>query len=257
MNNEENYKRGWLKRHSLVSDKITLYKFFPYHANSLGPLICGGLYFSKASNFNDPFDCNFKMLPTELERKLGVSWDESVKLSQNVIYQMGIVSLTPHWNNTLMWAHYADKFNGFCIGFEFDNPLYIHSKIGESFTTYRNRAYYKTEYWLDEIIYANQDAYPTAASFHFDDIEEEMPEACLRFKASDWRYEHECRLSFLGGQGVHPVPGIIKEVYFGLRMKEEEKRVLTSITTKYNPVFYDTRKSETHIKIVRTAIVGF
>lgn len=249
-----NFSKGWLKRSAEKSDKIILYRFFPYNANSIGPLICDGLYFSSPQDFNDPFDCDFRMLPTDFERKLGISWSDAVAVAKRRIAQMGIVCFTPHWDSTLMWAHYADKFKGFCLGYEFDNPLYHNHKLGDIFVTYRNRPYYITEFYLDEIIYATQDKLPVVSSFHFDDIEEEMPETLLRYKASNWQYEHECRLSFEGGKGIHPVPGKIKEVYFGLRMGNEEWCVLHSILEKHNPLFYKTVKSSSHIKVCRRAI---
>lgn len=247
-----NYERGWLSRSAKEADKIMLYRFFSYNSNSLGPLICGGLYFSSPKDFNDPFDCDFRMMSTTVEKQYGISWDSVVDEFKVDVHKMGFVCLSPHWDNTLMWAHYADKFNGFCLGFEFNNPLSRNSRVGDVFASFRERAYYTLEFWLHEMIYANKDEYPTGASFDFDEIEEEMPEAIIRYKASDWQYEHECRLSFFGGKGVHPIPGKLKEVYFGLRMDDEKKRVLTSILGKYHPTFYNTNKSETRIKIDRT-----
>lgn len=246
------FKRGWLSRSAKETDKIMLYRFFSYNSNSLGPLICGGLYFSSPKDFNDSFDCDFRMMPTAIEKQLGISWDDAVEESKADVRKIGIACFTPHWNNSLMWAHYADKFRGFCLGFEFDNPLSRNSNLDDIFKTYRGRPYHTLEYWLHEMIYANHDEYPTMASFSFDETEEEMPEAILRYKAFDWQYEHEVRLSFLGGEGVHPIPGNFKEVYFGLRMDDEKKRVLISILGKHNPMFYNTNKSKTHIKIDRT-----
>lgn len=248
---KSDFQRGWLKRYAEKYDKIKLYHFFPYNANSLGPLICGGLYFSSPEDFNDPFDCDFKILPTDLEKKFDIDWNDAVADSRKNVLKMGIVCFTPHWDNTLMWAHYADKFYGFCLGYEFDNPLNRNRGIDDVFAVCKGRSYHTLEFWLHEMIYAHSDKYPTKPYFHFGKIEEEMPEAILRYKASDWEYEHECRLSFFGGMGVHPVPGTIKEVYFGLRMGSEEKRVLFTILKKYGPVFYETHKSNTHIKVDR------
>lgn len=245
------YKRGWLKRSGEKSDKIILYRFFSYNANSLGPLTCGGLYFSSPTKFNDPFDCDFRMLPTSLEKNYGISWDAAVEESKTNVQKMGIICFTSHWKNTLMWAHYADKFKGFCLGFEFKNPLHEGCKIENSFATFRKHPYRISEYHLDEVLYACQDEYPTASSFHFDEIEKEMPESILRYKASDWQYEHECRLSYCGGEGVHPVPGKIREVYFGLRMENEQKNVLFDIIKKWKPHFYETRKSELRFEVER------
>ena len=249
-----NYERGWLSRSAKETDKIILYRFFPYYSNSLGPLICDGLYFSSPKDFNDPFDCDFRIMPTVVEKQYGISWNSVVNEFKADVHKMGFVCFSPHWDNTLMWAHYADKFKGFCLGYEFSNPLYRNSCVNDVFATYRNRPYHTLEYHLDEIIYARRDEYPTVSSFGFDEIEEEMPETIIRYKASNWQYEHECRLSFFGGKGVHPVPGKIKEVYFGLRMKDEEKRVLATILGKWKPTFYETIKSETHFKVERKKI---
>ena len=99
-------------------------------------------------------------MPTAIEKQYGINWDSVVNEFKVDVHKMGFVCFSPHWNNTLMWAHYADKFNGFCLGFEFDNPLCRNVDIEKAFTTFRGRAYYTLDFGLHEMIYANKDEYP-------------------------------------------------------------------------------------------------
>lgn len=99
------------------------------------------LLFSNPKTFNDPFDCNQKLLQINLDninfqnefksvayanrkqrRKLLKNLD--IKKEQNEIFELEkkklkIACFSNNFNETLMWSHYGDKHNGICIGFNF------------------------------------------------------------------------------------------------------------------------------------------
>lgn len=97
------------------------------------------LRYTQPIDLNDPFECLLKK-PTEkkftdvvdklsaLLLKMGIPLsDNAGKLElENIYFQayenvnnnIGILSLTKKWNNTLMWAHYTDSHKGLCVGFD-------------------------------------------------------------------------------------------------------------------------------------------
>jgi hypothetical protein len=100
------------------------------------------IQFSDPSTFNDPFDCNDKLLKINYNGDMidEVLHNSSMKLSrqkrrevkrsftnpknfQDIIrterQKYKIACFSEHFNETLMWSHYADKHSGICIGFNF------------------------------------------------------------------------------------------------------------------------------------------
>lgn len=108
------------------------------------------------------------------------------------ISQFGVACLTPHWDNRLMWAHYADQGQGFCIEYEVDwgcqnqdvryVPVQYTSEI--------------PELCLSEAMFTpHQFLYRVLATKH-----------------SDWAYEQEVRLVCLPGkaQNVKLDPNFVR-----------------------------------------------
>lgn len=252
----DDFSLGWLDRVGKRNGKVLLYRFFSYNENSLGPLIREALFFNSPEAFNDPFDCNLRLItPSEYGVDLEQNQQRLIEKCKKFARSRGIACFTPHWDNTLMWAHYGEKFEGFCLGYEFIYPFYQHIEFVDNkvkpFIVYNGIDYCLTQFSLDEVIYAPKDEFPKTSEFYLEDPEIELEELILRYKAKDWNYEHECRLSFIDGKGIHPVPGKLKEVYFGLRMNTEKKRVLHTILGKYGPTFYNTKESNKMFRIER------
>ena len=105
-------------------------------------LLKQSLRFSDPLTFNDPFDCNEKLLKINYDEKL---IDEtinnlSVKLSRQVKRELKrkfknrtnqsqilkekrkeykLSCFSESYSEILMWSHYADKHSGICVGFNF------------------------------------------------------------------------------------------------------------------------------------------
>lgn len=110
--------------------------------------------------------------------------DWETRLSDAVesrIAQFGVVCLTPHWDNRLMWAHYASEGKGFCIEYEVDwlqqtqdvryVPIHYMSETPELCVS---EAMFAPHQFLQRVV----------ASKHV-----------------DWAYEHEIRLVSLSEKG--------------------------------------------------------
>lgn len=117
--------------------------------------------------------------------------------------------------NMLMWGHYANGFNGFCI--EFDTQTLTDSieclndtKIGTTPVEYTNRP-------------QQVDRYLGLEQYSVDILRS------LRFKHTQWEYEQELRL-VSSKKGLHRYsPESLKAVYIGGNMGKENRSLLLSV----------------------------
>jgi hypothetical protein len=111
-----------------------------------------------------------------------LDWDSRLRAAIDArIAQFGVVCLTPRLDNLLMWAHYANNGQGFCIEYEVDwdhqtpdiryVPVQYSSAVPELCFS---EAMFTPHQFLQRVI----------ASKH-----------------SDWAYEQEVRLVCLNGKG--------------------------------------------------------
>lgn len=106
---------------------MRVYKFLPAHF-ALKSLYEGRLRASRIDELNDPFE----LLPFDIT-------DEDIrlvakKLKDHFATKWGILSFSAAWSNPAVWAHYADKHFGICLGFEIKDTMclrvtYVKSPI--------------------------------------------------------------------------------------------------------------------------------
>lgn len=212
------------------------------------------LFFSSPSRFNDPYDCAlpFKQHPEnsdplvikemiertapelfpglasfELEEKcahqlLLIQQDPLTWFEMNNGYRpdvmhktFGVISLTPHADNYLMWSHYADSHKGFCV--QFDTRKLVESIRGR---------YQKVNYTDDIPEFSIRD---NRKGILIDKL--------LYTKSKIWDYEDEYRIT-----GIHrsdkPVnfnPEAVTGIYFGCNMKVEDQIQIIEEAQKLNP----------------------
>lgn len=149
--------RNYLNTYELtLEENIALiperfYKYSSVSENFKTNLANGQLWFSSPSNFNDPFDCKayidfgssedecrlnfekfnkaFDVILPELYSKI---WNDLLKkpddfnllnsysASKNFEEWLGVSCFSEKFNNSLMWAHYADKHKGVVLEFKKD-----------------------------------------------------------------------------------------------------------------------------------------
>lgn len=108
----------------------------------------------------------------------------------------GIASFSETWDNELMWAHYADQFEGICICYSLTKLL---DEIAESYT-------------FSRVAYGNKPHYLNLPALQND---RERARAVLSTKHLSWAYEREWRM-FVPAPG--PVPHgrtAIRSIYLG------------------------------------------
>ncbi len=228
------------------------------------------LRYTQPIDLNDPFECLPKK-PSEKEftdiikkvsellPKMGIPLNENAEILelekmyreayQNVNNDIGILSLTKKWNNTLMWAHYTNSHKGFCVGFDpkdeyFQNFLSSHQKKSKT---------------IMEVVYSDKRV----------EIPMELSEKKLKFepfitKSTDWKYEEEVRvISTLNMSdkkidcnpvNIHlfKVPHkSIKEIVAGANMDEKNEELIKDFCTKNKIEFYKSKISDEQFNMQR------
>jgi len=128
------------------------------------------LKLSLFDQLNDPFELQPHSLAEKQLRRINTA------LRQEYFGKKGILCFTSAWHSPVMWAHYAEKHTGICLGFDIPE-------------------YRGTERLLAPVIYA-----PERLAFLLDSekdlygIDAKFVLAMLCTKSREWAYEQEHRV---------------------------------------------------------------
>ncbi len=198
------------------------------------------LHFCTADDFNDPFDCRFRveLIGSDDEKlkfceKLLKGQDSSLngqqlrakaiqfsaylnshdskKMVQEAAIQevgtYGICCFSKVRDNILMWAHYANAHRGFCLEFLVEPKPRREYEILEP---------HRVKY---------SDKYPVVNRLH--DTDKVLAEKTILTKANQWKYEEEWRMVDPNGPGPHQFSSrLLTGVIFGCRMPENHKKMI-------------------------------
>ena len=227
----------------------TLYKYRVWNKDSHKKILKNfQIYLSPPSSFNDPFDCaiplrydklsqeelfnkfcnvvkldkpqlqNKEIIDIVNKRLLSLTNEQLIKFGEDGVKDLdkvlGVISLSQENDNILLWSHYSECHTGFCIGL--DTKLLAES-IGGT---------------IGPVIY--QELYPVIKPSNngpMDMIQQVMT------KSSHWSYEKEYRIAKMSpGNRIFTLkPEVIKEVIFGLKMKEEDKQEIKKVLNEKLP----------------------
>nr|WP_288933068.1 DUF2971 domain-containing protein [uncultured Allomuricauda sp.] len=228
------------------------------------------LRYTQPIDLNDPFECLPKK-PTEKEfkdiikkvsellSKKRIPLNENAEILElekmyheayvKVNNDIGILSLTKNWNNTLMWAHYTNSHKGFCVGFDPKDKYfedYLSSTKRESKT-------------VKEVVYSDKRV----------EIPMEFEKKKLGFepfitKSRDWKYEEEIRVistlnlsdKKIDGNPVDihlfKVPhNSIKEIVAGANMEKNNEDLIKDFCSKNGIRFYKSMISNEQFNMER------
>lgn len=175
------------------------------------------LKLSTIPELNDPFEL------------LGASIGEKnircimARLHDHWSKDMGMICLTDNWHSPVMWAHYAEKHNGLCLGFDMpDDPSTI----------------FKVDYKPDRL----QNMLDIKKGLC--GVDQEMIEKLLTTKYQDWSYEREYRLfaelNDKEQNGLYYLPFgkdlILREVILGARCKLSVAEVAEAVVKQQHSV---------------------
>jgi len=246
-------------------------------------LLNNEVYLNSPRDFNDPFDCritvNFLSLNTKekihdfvevsIERDMELLLVENrdiefkkknleTKLLTDLkgfqeYYQegwfkfhderLGIISLSKRWDSILMWSHYANKHQGFCVGF-FEEKLRESGQFGRG----------------GMVAYNEDLEFPFLDPMESDRLERVIIET--QYKAYEWQYEEEYRLFKIFYEGPPSINGrksffkdeVLAEVILGINISPAFKEDIISICRKKNIKVYQAKKVPFYFKIEREEI---
>lgn len=147
-------------------------------------------------------------------------------IRQESFSKIGVSCFAKNNLNLLMWSHYADSHQGFCL--EFDSSFEPFSKAFE--VTYKS-----------EIPNINSDLLMN------EEVEAESIKKLLSFKSIDWEHEEELRIFHQESNKSYFYPThSLKAIYFGIRANQSDIEIICSIIKSQNPTvkFYKMKKLE-------------
>lgn len=209
-----------------------LYKYRKINHETLGIFINGELYFSKAIEFNDPFDTHLNMYESLLafvRENAKYELPEGTTIFQEICEQaaqelrnIGILSLSKNQKEILMWSHYADGHRGICLGF---------SLLGlrHDFSTRNHPAEYDVDY--DQIKPLNRLLSQYKQSNHrpFEFFDADIYKILVEQKHMHWAYEKEVRFVYPRSGPIKFSPENLKTVIYGIRTPANHKKMINNI----------------------------
>lgn len=209
----------------IVNTKI-VYQFAEYNDALYEIILKQSLKFSDPRTFNDPFDCNEKLLTinydedyveetiSQITKSLSRSEKRELKrkfrnpanqaeIMRNKLKEYKLSCFSENYKEVLMWSHYSKKHTGICVGFDFP-----HKYIDKFILCPVN--YFKILKPLD----GKTDLYRVILYW-------------LTTKSMRWNYEAEIRaITKSKTSDKHEFikfdPKYIKEIIFGCNVTEQE-----------------------------------
>lgn len=170
-------------------------------------LINKRLYLPSVNSLNDPFEVNTKMED-----------EENVKSRIKVL---SFSKVRPHNEESIpMWAHYSNSFQGVSIEFDLD-------KLNKLFEKSENDFFFEKVKYLDNFF---EDSYFSKEK----SIEEGLLDYTFK-KNKLWSYESEYRAVQIDkGPNTYLNNIRVEKIYFGARISELHKSLLTEICKQYD-----------------------
>jgi len=214
--------------------------------------------FTDPEEFNDPFDCNERMIDIvispEIEKKFIIEAGKNHNLPRAEIrkqlnrigdrrqYQQALKTKKKDFkvscfseidDDVLMWSHYADSHKGICIGFNLDIMC-------------ADYVFYPVNY-INQVQQIDGMANTPYVFYYW-----------VTFKADRWKYEREIRAITKTGQSIINYPkDSVNEVIFGCNVKQSliDATIKELKKLRYNKIrFYKMEINEKTLLLRKTAI---
>jgi hypothetical protein len=191
------------------------------------------LKISRLAELNDPFELlGASVGETEMRRLVTV-------LHTHWSRDLGMICLTANWHSPVMWAHYAEKHDGICLGFDVTDRPGVISKVDYVPDRLRDRLTLDKRRW---------------------DEDQEFIHQILKTKYKDWSYENEYRvftnLKDEAANGLYYFEFgpefVLREVILGSRCQLKLSDVTAEIKNPPSPVeVFKARPAFDSFQIVR------
>lgn len=217
-----------------------LFRYRQDNENTLNEIEGNYIYFSTNEKLNDPFDANHKFINISEDLKeinnlyysiISQYPNNKVKKYLEKIYKnnpndfrelvlshmkpffqkFGIACFSMSQVNMVLWATYANNFQGICIQYNID--------LDKDFFEYIRPVEYVEK--MEKINYLPENEFEAQKNLFYKKLE-------------IWKYENELRL-VKEESGKHKInPNSIRSIAFGLRVKKEFKEKITKIVSQNN-----------------------
>lgn len=181
-------------------------------------------YIENQEGSRDEFIDNIGGFFSQIKRHIEGSMVQTMnQIRKDLFSKIGVTCFSKNNLNLLMWSHYADSHQGFCL--EFDPET---EPFSQSF----------------DVIYRSE--IPSVVSDLLLDEKDntESIKKLLSYKSSDWEHEEEIRLFHRESNKVYGyTPQSLKAIYFGIRTFSDIE-IVCSIVKAQNPgvKFYRMKK---------------
>ncbi|WP_298248416.1 DUF2971 domain-containing protein [uncultured Christiangramia sp.] len=137
------------------------------------------------------------------------------KVRQESFSKIGVTCFSKNNSNLLMWSHYADSHQGFCL--EFDSKIEPFSKHFE-------------------VIYRSEIPNVISDLLFDEENDTESIRKLLSYKSLDWKHEEEIRIFHQeSNKSYFYSPQALKAIYFGIRTNPSDIEIVCSIVKAQNP----------------------
>lgn len=238
------------------------YKYRKFTDNGLRILVDKQLYFASPGSLNDPLDYQIPLSDLFIEMiteattpedksaleelknvllKAGddedlITFLELLEKYENQQRELGVLSLSANGVDPLLWSHYADGHQGFCIGFS--KPVLIQS--------FRDQSIYGGDLVYSDLPWFKQFLLKKAKNLHVGlkeggwkrnkvdrwarlDFIPWLEKIILTLKYQPWEYENEYRfINTKAGPVIFPAKAL-KQIIFGVKMKDYKKEIIKKI----------------------------
>lgn len=233
-----------IRKHVKPHIPDNLYKYGSFDSQYWKDIIYKAqIYLAPAKSFNDPFDCraNFdykKAVSTgkfrdELIKKFGKRDVETLpelmveKIIEGMREDVFVSCFSEVWDSILMWAHYANNYNGYCIEYDM-------SKV------------------RDYIIY---NLYPVIYEKNYIDITNYLINLnnnvgliCNTVKAEEWNYEKEWRIIEYVKRSFY-LRKAVKAIYLGKNCSKDICKEILQWASDNKREVYFVQASNTQYKL--------
>jgi hypothetical protein len=220
-----------------LSDLLYKYRDFDDENNPLDILNKKQLWLAEPKTLNDPFDCQYEYwkLFDDAIRELKISntsIESFKKSSREVMNNLRVLSLSSNEENPLLWAHYANKHKGFCLGFDSNHfETSINSRLKPQEVNYSSN--------LPQLRFSSllqNSAFQDKKDIHelITSLDDFIYEVALT-KPIEWELEGEFRVVTqdpMQGKSVKFNRLALREVVLGLNTDPKKQNEITNILAK-------------------------